>query len=97
VAADVEQRVDLVFLAAHDDDGLFIELEQEPVTHIGNFTVVPGVQPGFQEYFLDIPAIDVRIPVKSLFERKVITLPGSQSFYFLRIQRVFYSRGVLNL
>ena len=46
MSADIEQGIDFIFRAAHDDHRFPIELEQEPVPDFRDFALVTGVDPG---------------------------------------------------
>ena len=89
VPAHIDQGIDLILGAAHDDHRLIRQIEQEPITHLRNLALVAGVQPGIHEDPLDIPLVDIRVPIKFLRNRKPLGLIRGQLDYILFIHLRF--------
>lgn len=78
VAADVEERINVILRLADYDDRFIADIEEEIVARLGDTRDVVHQQPPLADYPFHVPPEDFAGAIKWLFEGKAGFLPADQ-------------------
>jgi hypothetical protein len=78
MAADVHERAYAIVAPPHDDDRFPRDIEPEPVSRLGNATLVAHAQPMAEVDALDVPREDLGIGVELLEQSRALGLALQQ-------------------